>query len=86
MKHARADYDDRFQDAAGIVPADEPVLLIRGQDRAAVKAAVAWANEHDRLGGDPALSKAVRLHATRILEWQRDHGSKVADAPPGVLS
>lgn len=32
MKHARPDYD-RIQDPAGIIPEDEPVFLLRGQDR-----------------------------------------------------
>jgi hypothetical protein len=34
MRHARADYD-RIQDPDGLIPQDEPVFLIRGQDRAA---------------------------------------------------
>lgn len=32
MKHARADYD-RIQDPAGLIPDDEPVFLLRAQDR-----------------------------------------------------
>ena len=31
MKHAREDYN-RIQDPAGLIPADEPVFLLRGQD------------------------------------------------------
>lgn len=31
MKHARADYN-RIQDPAGLIPEDEPVFLLRGQD------------------------------------------------------
>lgn len=85
MRHARLDYNDRIQDSAGLIPDDEPVLLIRGQDRAAVAAALAWAHTHDVLGGDPALSKAVKLHAKRMIDWQDQHGSKIADAPPEAL-
>lgn len=32
MKHARADYA-RIQDPAGLIPADEPVMLFRAQDK-----------------------------------------------------
>jgi hypothetical protein len=32
MKHARADYN-RIQDPAGKIPDDEPVFLVRAQDR-----------------------------------------------------
>ena len=35
MKHARSDYQARIQDVAGLIPADEPVFFIRGQDKAA---------------------------------------------------
>ena len=38
MKHARQDYNDRFQDAAEKIPDAEPVFLIRGQDQAAPEA------------------------------------------------
>lgn len=34
MKHAREDYN-RIQDPAGLIPEDEPVFLLRGQDRLA---------------------------------------------------
>jgi hypothetical protein len=36
MKHARDDYN-RIQDPAGIIPADEPVFLLRGQDKFAAE-------------------------------------------------
>ena len=41
MKHARNDYD-RIQDPAGLIPADEPVFLLRGQDKLAIKAMEAY--------------------------------------------
>jgi len=36
MKHARDDYN-RIQDPAGLIPADEPVFLLRGQDKFAAE-------------------------------------------------
>ena len=77
MKHARSDYN-RFQDPAGIIPEDEPVLILRGQDWAAPVAARAWADEHDRRGGDPGLSRVVRKHAEAMEAWPV---KKAADAP-----
>ena len=41
MKHARDDYN-RIQDPAGLIPADEPVFLLRGQDKLAIKAMEAY--------------------------------------------
>ena len=35
MKHARKDYNERIQDNANLIPADEPVFLIRGHRRQA---------------------------------------------------
>lgn len=88
MKHARPDYEGRFVDngAPGnpdhVIPEDEPVLLVRGQDKAAPATARAWAEENDRLGGDPMMSTLIRLHARRIEEYQEQTGrSKLADMP-----
>lgn len=94
MRHGRPDYEGRFVDtgARGApdhkIPEDEPVLLIRGQDLAAFATARAWADENDRIGGDPEMSRLVREHAARILDWQQQiGGGKLADMPtppPGV--
>lgn len=88
MKHARPDYDGRFIDLGApghpdhVIPDDEPVLIVRGQDQAAPATARAWADENDRLGGDPALSAMIREHAGRIEQYQRETGrSKLADMP-----
>lgn len=88
MKHARPDYEGRFidQGAPGhpdhVIPEDEPVLLVRGQDKAAPATARAWADENDRVGGDPEMSRLVREHADRIVEWQQATGRcKLADMP-----
>jgi len=86
MIHARSDYQERIQDSAGLIPDDEPVLLIRGQDKAAVHAARAWCDAAAAFGADPEIIQAIRRHIVLIGDWQRDHGSKVPDAPPGVLS
>lgn len=87
MKHARSDYDARIQDSAGLIPDDEPVLLIRGQDEAAPFVIGAWLSYYS---GDPRvdleLIASVKRHERRVVEWQRDHGRKAADAPPESLA
>ncbi len=68
MKHARADYD-RIQDPAGLIPADEPVFLLRGQDKHAARF-LRWyaaAVEHD--GGDADLAAAARRQADAMDAW-----------------
>lgn len=84
MRHARADYQSRIQDSAGLIPANEPVFLIRGQDQAAIPAAEAWCTEAERLGADPAIVLLVREHIERVRAWQDRHGSKVPDLPAGL--
>lgn len=84
MKHARSDYD-RIQDPAGLIPDDEPVFLIRGQDRAAIPAAQAWCEVAEVIGADPGIVATVRRHIEVVRAWQAEHGAKVPDAPADVL-
>lgn len=88
MIHARADYEGRFLDQGApghpdhVIPDDEPVLLVRGQDLAAPATARFWAAENDRLGGDPQMSRIVREHAIAIEDYQALTGrAKLADMP-----
>lgn len=79
MKHARDDYN-RIQDPAGKIPEDEPVFLLRGQDRAAPGAVRAYAEILESMGGDPVLVRKSRLQAQRMEIWQSSVFSKVADS------
>ena len=79
MKHARPDYN-RIQDPAGKIPEDEPVFLLRGQDRAAPGAVRAYAEILESMGGGPVLVRQSREQAERMEEWQAAVRSKVADA------
>lgn len=79
MKHARDDYN-RIQDPAGKIPEDEPVFLLRGQDRAAPGAVRAYAEILESMGGDPVLVRQSRLQAQRMEIWQSSVFSKVADS------
>lgn len=83
MIHARLDYN-RIQDPEGKIGEDEPVFLVRAKDKSSVATVLAWADENDRQGGDPELSKSARLHAAKMSSWQLTNGCKVADAPQGA--
>lgn len=78
MKHARSDYDP-IQDPRGLIPADEPVMLIRGQDQAAIPAMRAWVEAHLQAGGGRDLAELIVDHMGRVATWQDEHVRKVAD-------
>lgn len=78
MIHARPDYN-RIQDPAGLIPADEPVLLIRGQDILAPEMAAYYRNLTRDMGGDEDVLNYVMDQEVRIQEWQRVNGMKRAD-------
>jgi hypothetical protein len=85
MIHARKDYNGRVQDSAGLIPADEPVILIRAQDCCALPAIDAWIDAAVEEHVDGALIGAVQLHRTLIDSWQVVHGVKKPDAPAEAL-
>ncbi len=82
MKHARPDYDVRIQDNEFLIPDDEPVLLIRGQDVLAVPLIASYLDLYD--GSDPAVVDQLQVHLDRMIEWQRTHPTKAADVPPMI--
>ena len=77
MKHARKDYD-RIQDPAGLIPEDEPVFLLRGQDRLGAQAVRVYADMLASAGGDPAVVKAAHGHADLMEKWPK---KKLDDFP-----
>lgn len=83
MLHARDDYN-RIQDPAGKIPENEPVFLLRAQDANAPTTVYEWANLAEQTGADPAIVEMARLHAARMIAWQRAHGCKVPDLPPNA--
>ncbi|HEU4340027.1 MAG TPA: hypothetical protein VFU31_00505 [Candidatus Binatia bacterium] len=82
MKHARPDYD-RIQDPAltdssllkeGSTPiaADEPVFLLRAQDRTAAEVVRYWAQCQQQLSDHDANAvKLAREHAHRMEQWPK---------------
>jgi hypothetical protein len=85
MKHARDDYN-RIQDPACLIPEDEPVFLIRGQDFAGPFAVEAWARRARKEGASPEIVQRAYDQAKRMRQWQAKHVGKVPDldTPPEV--
>ena len=78
MKHARVDYN-RIQDPANLIPDDEPVFLIRGQDPAGAVAVLAWADAAEKLGAGPEMLWRARSHADTMARYAKEHGKEVPD-------
>ena len=68
MKHARADYD-RIQDPAGKIPEDEPVFLLRAQDKHAADTLRCYAQILEFEGCDEAIIQATLEQADRMDAW-----------------
>jgi len=69
MRHARDDYN-RIQDPAGLIPDDEPVFLLRGQDKFAAQAVANYADIVAANGGDPQIVAWARAWAQEMECWR----------------
>ena len=78
MKHARDDYN-RIQDPELLIPKDEPVFLIRGQDLAGPATLYKYAELAKLAGASTELVNKVRSHAKLMQDWQRDKARKIPD-------
>lgn len=78
MKHAREDYN-RIQDPAGLIPDDEPVFLIRGQDILGPAVVDYWAALAESRGATPNIVEAARKQARRMREWGFRRKAKLPD-------
>lgn len=71
MIHARADYnciqDD--PDRKGAIPENEPVFLIRAQDKFGAALVRLWADINAAHGGDPDLIRMALAHADKMQKW-----------------
>jgi hypothetical protein len=64
-----------------VVPEDEPVFLLRGQDIAAPDVIRYWAKLVEQRHGAPEIVKLAREQADKMYDWQRDHKMKLPDLP-----
>jgi len=70
MIFGRQDYNRRIVDKAGLIPEDEPVFLIRGQDPVAVKVVKYWAQvTANRNRGPSDVTQNALQQAERIVLW-----------------
>lgn len=84
MRHLRADYD-RFQDPDRIVPEDEPVFLIRGQDPAASVAVRAYAVAAAAAGADAEMVRQIGAWADEMKAYAKRAQHGPPDIPDGQL-
>lgn len=70
MIHARKDYQ-HIQDATGKIPEDEPVFLLRAQDKAAAAAVRVWCTLHQMLGGESTIADIAWNHAKKMDKWPK---------------
>lgn len=80
MLHARIDYNMRIQDNQNLIPDNEPVFLLRGQDRFApilldIYAALTEASPQ----GSIDIIEATKKHAEAMRVWQEIECKKFAD-------
>lgn len=83
MKHARADYD-RIQDPAGLIPADEPVFLLRAQDELACKAVAYYASLCEQAQAPEVAAKA-RAHSDLMAAWPKKKVPDLQKAPDQIV-
>ncbi len=83
MKHARDDYD-RIQDPAKLIPDDEPVFLLRGQDILAPLVLDYYASLVAGMGGDQQIVTKTTLQAHKMRQWPRRRMPDISPPPPKV--
>ena len=66
--------------ATRLIPRDEPVFLIRGQDAVGAATVRAWADLAERQGASSDIVEIARAHAVRMDSWPK---KKTADMPVG---
>ncbi len=78
MKFSRDDYNNRIVDKAGKIPADEPVFLLRAQDKHAPSTLRHYAAllEED---GNIEMAEELRAHARQMIVWQKSVKVKKPD-------
>jgi hypothetical protein len=78
MVHARDDYNKKSLDK--IIPADEPVFLLRAGDKIAARTVRFWADKLEKEGGDPKMAAMARAHADRMEKYKPEL-KKLPDLP-----
>lgn len=77
MKFSREDYESRIVDNEGLIPDEEPVFLLRGQDKFAPFVLFYYAALVSE--SNPEMSKLCYMQAANMISWQYKNGNKVPD-------
>lgn len=80
MLHNRPDYNERIQDKANIIPADEPVMLFRSQDEL-MPAVLRHYAVLLRKKGLTEMADQVNNHVELVVNWQENNCRKLPDNP-----
>jgi len=79
MLHARNDYNRRIQDSENVIPENEPVFLLRGQDIfAPILLELYAAMIEISLEPDEDIIRNTQIHASVMRKWQ---DSKIVKFP-----
>ncbi|HEY4787618.1 MAG TPA: hypothetical protein VIH57_16285 [Bacteroidales bacterium] len=78
MRFTREDYNKRIIDKEGKIPEDEPVFLLRAQDKYAPSTLRFYARllEED---GNIEMAEELRNHARQMIVWQKSVKVKSPD-------
>ena len=78
MIHAREDYN-RIQDPTGKIPADEPVFLLRAQDRYFIKTVQYYASllEADKEVDRKIVQQIWQFLRVKVFNWRRVNALKI---------
>jgi len=79
MDFGREDYNENIKDLSGRIPDNEPVFLLRAQDPFAPELLMRWAMKLRLAGGSPDSANSANNLAQKMLDWQREHGTKTPD-------
>lgn len=80
MKFTRDDYNRRIIDLENKIPDDEPVFLLRAQDKHAPSTLRFYA-QLLKEDGDEAMAEELLVHARNMLIWQKSVRVKKPDKP-----
>lgn len=78
MKFTREDYNRRIVDTAGKIPEEEPVFLLRAQDKHAPSTLRHYAALLEEAGNE-GMASELRKHAKDMLLWQKSKKVKEPD-------
>ena len=80
MDFSRDDYNNRIIDKAGIIPTDEPVFLLRAQDKHTPAALREYALRL-RMEGNEKMADAVGEIVLKFIAWQNNKKVKSPSSP-----